>query len=254
MSWLLRERRREEEIMDQPGLAADRHDHALGGLTRLNWFCRSASMVWPALAAFGRRLGTRRLRILDVATGGGDIPVRLWHRARRAGLDWQIDACDCSTVALDHARRRAERTGASVRFFHQDIVQDPPHTDHDAVISSLFLHHLDEDQARALLRWMAGLDNGTNHHGNANGDSRPAAPRLVLVNDLERSLAGFVLAHVATRMLTTSRILQTDGPRSVASAFTRAEARELALKSGLDGVRFQRRWPCRYLLYWSSLA
>jgi hypothetical protein len=76
------------------------------------------------------------------------------------------------------------------------------------------------------------------------------AGRLVLVNDLNRSLTGLVLAHVATRLLTLSSVVHADGPRSVRAAFTPNEVRALAERAGLSGAVVARRWPCRWLLTW----
>src|SRR5205807_92137 len=140
------------------GLSRSEHDRALGGLARINFFSLSAGILWAPLVRLGRELGTRRLRILDLATGAGDGPIRLWRRAARAGLDWQIHGSDRSPVAVEHARRRAGRAGAPVEFFVGDALEGPSLRGYDAVTCSLFLHHLDEDQAVALLRRMAGLD------------------------------------------------------------------------------------------------
>jgi 2-polyprenyl-3-methyl-5-hydroxy-6-metoxy-1,4-benzoquinol methylase len=219
--------------MDQPGLDPCRHFHALRGLARINFWSGSARILWPPLAALARRLHPRRPRVLDLATGGGDVPIRLWRRAHRAGLDLDLEGCDVSPVALVYARACADRAGAPVRFFPLDVVNKPIPHGYDAVVSSLFLHHLDEGQACALLRRMA-----------------EAARHLVLVNDLERSWAGLALAHLATRLLTTSAVVHTDGPRSVARAFTRAEALALAERGGLHGANVSGRWPFRYLLAW----
>jgi SAM-dependent methyltransferase len=224
------------EIMDQPGLDPRRHAHALRGLARINFWSGSARILWPALSGLARRLHPRRPRVLDLASGGGDIPLRLWRRAHRAGLELEVEGCDVSPVALEYARDRAERAGAPVRFFSLDLLRDPIPPGYDAVTCSLFLHHLDEDQARDLLRGMAG-----------------AARQLVLVNDLVRCWAGLALAHLATRLLTTSSVVHTDGPRSVARAFKRAEVRALAEQAGLGGAVVRRCWPFRYLLSWSRL-
>jgi 2-polyprenyl-3-methyl-5-hydroxy-6-metoxy-1,4-benzoquinol methylase len=231
---LLSQRRSVAEIMDEPGLDPRRHAHALRGLARINFWSGSARILWPPLADLARRLSPRRPRVLDLATGGGDVPIRLWRRARRAGLELELEGCDVSEVALAYARDCAERAGAPVRFFELDLLRDPIPLGYDAITCSLFLHHLDEDQACDLLRGMAG-----------------AARHLVLVNDLERCWAGLALAHLATRLLTTSAVVHTDGPRSVARAYKRAEARALAERAGLRGAVVSRRWPFRYLLSWS---
>jgi SAM-dependent methyltransferase len=230
---LMIQRRRRPEIMDQPDLSPPRHLHALRGLARINYLSHSAGILWPALAQLARELSPRSPRILDVATGAGDVPIRLWQRARRAGLDFHLEGCDISPVALEQARARAAQHGATLRFFEYDALNGPALTGYDAVMSSLFLHHLDEAQAIMLLRRMAEM-----------------AGRVVLVNDLERGWTGLVLAHVVTRLVTTSDVVHVDGPRSVEGAFTRAEARAMAERAGLTGAELCWRWPFRWLLTW----
>ncbi len=171
--------------------------------------------------------------MLDVATGGGDVPIRLWHRAQRAGLDVELVGCDRSERALEFARRQADRARASVRFFHWDILQGPPPERFDVVISSLFLHHLEEDQAVQVLRDLARTVDGQ-----------------VLIDDLRRSRLGWCLAQIACRVLTSSPVVHFDGPVSVAGAFTCAEAFDLATRAGLTGATVRRRFPFRFLLTW----
>ncbi len=228
----LSQRRREPEIMDQPDLDQGRHEHALRGLARINFFSAAARALWRPLRALAGGLG-RPLRVLDVATGAGDMPLRLWRLARARGLDWQVEGCDRSPVAVEHARRRAAQAGAGISFFVHDALAGPLPGTPDAVTCSLFLHHLADDEAVDLLRRMAS-----------------SGARLVLVDDLARGLAGLALAHVATRLLTTSRVVHFDGPRSVEAAFTPAEALALASRAGLDGATVTRHWPCRWLLAW----
>src|SRR5437879_6346436 len=105
------QRRRRPEVMDQPGLDAGRHVQALRGLERINRWSGSARILWPPLRAAARATG-RPLRVLDVATGAGDLPVRLWQRARRAGLALEIDGCDVSPRAVAYAAGRAGEAGA----------------------------------------------------------------------------------------------------------------------------------------------
>jgi SAM-dependent methyltransferase len=229
--WPALPRRLRPEIMDQPGLDPGRHCQALRGLGRINLWSGSAGILWPPLAGLARALAPRRVRVLDLATGGGDVPIRLWQRARRAGLPIDIDGCDVSPVAMEHANQAARRAGAEVRFFRADALEDDWPADYDVATCSLFLHHLTEDQAESLLR-------------------RMATARLVLVNDLVRGRAGLLLARVGTRLLTRSPVVHVDGPRSVEGAFAVAEVRGLADRAGLIGAAVERRWPCRLLLTW----
>lgn len=235
MAWALsvRERRRRPEIMDQPGLDAGQHGSALRALERINVVSRSAAILWPAIERLAHERNGKPVEWLDVATGAGDIPIQLARRARRAGIALRIDACDISETALTFARERAQRAGVDVHFFHHDALAAPFPREYDAVASSLFLHHLEAAEATTMLRRMAATTR-----------------RFVLVSDLRRCRTGWWLAWWATRLLTTSRVAQVDGPRSVEGAFTIDEARALAEQAGLAAPTIERRWPCRWLLTW----
>ena len=230
----VRARRREPEIMDQPDLDPGAHVKALCGLERINRWSGSSRILWPSIRRLARQSGTTRLRLLDVATGAGDVPIHLARWVQRAGFPLDIDGCDRSPVALAHARNRASEHKVAVRFFEWDAFHGPLPTGYDIITSSLFLHHLDHAQAVSLLSRMA-----------------EAARRIVLINDLERSRLGLLFAQVGTRILTASPVVHTDGPLSVAAAFTRKELLGLAEQAALGGATVQRRWPFRLLLSWT---
>jgi 2-polyprenyl-3-methyl-5-hydroxy-6-metoxy-1,4-benzoquinol methylase len=229
----LAERCRVAEIMDRPDLAPVLHRQALHGLATLNFLSRSVGILWPRIFILARRLG-RPVRVLDVATGGGDVPLGLWRHAQKAGVEVEITGIDISGCALDVARDRAERAGARMQFAPINVLADELPTDHDVVVCSLFLHHLDEPEARALLSRMAA-----------------AARRMVLVNDLVRGPGGLMLAAVASRLFTRSPVVWTDATRSVRAAFSQSELRELAGAAGMHPIRLRRHWFCRMLLEWS---
>jgi 2-polyprenyl-3-methyl-5-hydroxy-6-metoxy-1,4-benzoquinol methylase len=229
----LRDRHLQAEEMDRPDITESAFAGSLHALERINWLSGSAGILWPAIRDLARENPGQPLRLLDIASGAGDLPIRLWRRACHAGISLEVHGCDRSAHAVRFARERSQAASADVQFSQIDALNDPYPGQYDIVTSSLFLHHLDHGQAVELMRRMAA-----------------AARRLVLVNDLNRSRLGFVLAWLGTRILTRSRVAHVDGPRSVEGAFTPQEALELAQRSGLHGATVARRWPCRYLLKW----
>jgi 2-polyprenyl-3-methyl-5-hydroxy-6-metoxy-1,4-benzoquinol methylase len=229
----LSRRNRQPEIMDQPGLDPAHHAAALIGLRRVNRLSNTAGSLWGELAPLARSR-SQPLRLLDIATGGGDIPIALWQKAKRAGLPIQIEGCDKSPTAIEQARQRAETAGADVRFFSLDVLTDMVPTGYDVATCSLFLHHLDEAEGVELLRRMA------------------AAARVVLVSDLVRCRTGWLMAYLGTRLLTRSPVVHVDGPLSVQAALTPDEALSMAARAGLEGATVRRCWPWRYILRWES--
>jgi SAM-dependent methyltransferase len=228
----LDERNKQPEIMDRPDLPADAHQHALRSLALINWFSGSDAILWTAIKRLALDKRGQRLRVLDVGTGGGDVPIRLQRRARRAGLPIDFVGVDLSPTAIAHAQQKR----GGVEFCVLDARQPLP-DDCDVIISSLFLHHLETDEAIDILRRM-----------------RDAALSAVLVSDLIRSRPGYWLAWLATRILSTSKIVHVDGPRSVEGAFTMPEALAMAERAGLHGATVTWRWPYRYLLQWRRPA
>jgi len=229
----LRERFRVPELMDRPDLARGEHLRALRGLARLNRWSRAGRPYRPVLVAAARRLGGRPVRLLDVATGGGDVPVGLVRWAAARGIELRVTLVDASDRALAVARERAARAGVAVETVQRDVIREGLPGSFDVVTCSLFLHHLSREQAVDALGRMGA-----------------AAGTVMAVSDLRRTHRGLALAWAASRALCGSRVVRTDAVRSVRAAFTIAEARALARAAGLAGCRAVRVWPQRLLLVW----
>lgn len=222
--------------MDQPGLDAQVHHRALAGLGKANSISRIARVVWHSIRkACYPTESNRPLRILDIASGGGDITLGVTRLAARAGIKVEAHGCDMNSTAIAYAQAAARRAGiTNARFFQRDALADPIE-EYDVVMSTLFLHHLAEEDARELLRRMAA-----------------AATRFVVVDDLCRNRLGYFYAWAGVRLLTRSQIVHTDGPLSVRAAFTTDEAAQLAREAGWQNVAIRTHWPERFIMSWKK--
>lgn len=219
------------EIMDDPGLDSQRHEKALASLARINRLSASSRTVWQPIHDLSRRIDkSRPLRILDIATGSGDMPVRLWQRAKRAGIALEIVGVDISDRALGIARQRLS-ADMPIEFRTLDAISEDLPAGFDVVTSSLFLHHLEDAEAERLMGKMA-----------------QCAKRLVVIHDLRRCRRGWWLALLASRTLSSSDVVHTDACLSVQAAFTIDEVRQMANRAAIPGVAIRRRWPLRFVL------
>jgi 2-polyprenyl-3-methyl-5-hydroxy-6-metoxy-1,4-benzoquinol methylase len=233
---IVEHRKLEPELIDDPELDHDQHDEALEGLKRLNLASRCTSVFWSAIQQHAKHITDEPVRVLDVASGGGDIVVALSHKAHRSGQDYQIDGCDFSANAVSYANRIAsERSPLSNQFFCRDVVRDGLPEGYHIIMCSLFLHHLPEQDAVTLLRSMAD-----------------SCQHSILVDDLRRTRLGYVLAWTGCHLLTRSPIVHSDGPQSVRAAFRDDEVEQLAASAGLTQYQLRRHWPQRFLLSWSK--
>lgn len=227
---------RAPELMDDPALDGHEHLAALRALGTINALSLTASTLARAvtrLVSPGRHT-TGPLRVVDVACGGGDVTVAL---ARRLGPAFHVTGIDLSPrAAARAAEHAAKRAVENVSFAVCDVLADGC-PDCDVAVTSLFLHHLDDDTAAATIRTLAR-----------------AATQGGVISDLVRSRRGLLLAHLATRVLTRSRVAQVDGPLSVRAARTLPEYRQLMEHAGLPASRIAATWPERVLITWRQPA
>ena len=224
----LAHRNRQPEVMDDPTLDDASHRQALAGLARINRWTRSGRVFWPSLKQLAQQHA--KLRVLDLATGSGDIPLTLAKLAHRHGVALEIEGCDISDTALSVARKQVP----GCRFFQHDLLKEPIPTGYDVILSSLFLHHLDTPDVVKLLQ-----------------NAKLAQPRMILMSDLVRGPLNLGLVWLASRVLSRSPVVHVDGPLSVRAAFTRAELLQLAHDAGLQTATIRATHPCRMLLQWT---
>lgn len=234
----LKERARRREMMDEPDLDPARHRHALIGLQRLNKWSGSARLLWQPIAELARSTGKQgQISVMDVATGAGDNLIEIARLARRVlgGIDLELAGCDISARAAEYAQANAASAGVDIRVFSLDVLSADLPQEYDVVMCSLFLHHLTTDEAVVLLQRM-----------------KAAARRLVVIVDLRRHRAGYILALAASRLLTRSEVVHVDALRSVRAAFTIPEVDSLMKRAGLDGATVKPCRPFRFTAVWKA--
>ncbi len=208
------------ELLDLPGNSDEEIRASLLDLQRLN---RYFGGVRTVLLHLSRMISNRPeipLTILDIATGGADIPRAICRWARARSLAVIIEAVDWS----DQVLAAAAEWSADFPEIRLRSAQAPPlpHPDRsfDYVISSLFFHHLSEAQGIVLLREMKRI-----------------ARRGLIVNDLLRSRPARFLTAITTHVLSTNRLTRHDGPMSVRRGFRPGELLRMATEAGIGDAR-----------------
>ena len=193
----------------------------LRDLARLN---RGLGGTSASIRALDRLLGDRRgaHTLLDVGTGGADIPLAMLDAAPRRGRNLRITAVDSRGEVLEAARAVDPRLGRASGL--ELLVGDGralPWEDRsfDVVHASLLLHHLEPPEAIAFLKEAGRLA----RHG-------------VIINDLVRARRHWLAARVVLGVSTRNAYTRNDGPLSVRRAYTRVELRALLAAAGLRPV------------------
>jgi SAM-dependent methyltransferase len=166
--------------------------------------------------------GVRDLTVVDVGTGGGETALafaRHGRHGRHGTACWRVIAVDSHPDVLAVTRRRTARD-ASVETLLADARELPlEDASVDIAHASLLLHHLDPQDAVAVLAEMARV-------------SRIG----VVINDLHRGLLPYLVSTTVTLALTRARYTRHDGPVSARRSYTLRELDELLHAAGLMPV------------------
>ena len=194
--------------------AVEEMDRPDADLQRLERTYASFRLVNAAVSGW-RRNYVRYLRplfldrgggtLLDIGSGGGDVPRSLARWARRDGLALEITAVDPDPRAHAFAVALPPLAGLTFRqAFSSDLVAEG--LSYDAVISNHMLHHLNPKELQELL-----------------ADSERLARSISLHSDIERSPWAYALFSAGTLPFFPGSFIRRDGLTSIRRSFTAAE-------------------------------
>ena len=202
------------EMMDRPQPVSVVLARDLKRIRQLNHWFGSYRLV---LSFMRRWIQPRaRMRIVDLATGSGDIPRLLVAHARKIEAQIEIDAIDRQAATLEIARRLSAGY-REISYHEANILEWDCPKRYDMALCSLALHHFSDGDAVKLLQRCRAL-----------------SPKFVLVSDLRR---GFLLqagVHLLTALIFRELMTRFDARLSAERAFSFAEMRGLAVRAGWE--------------------
>ena len=157
-----------------------------------------------------------KLRVVDLATGSGDIPRLIVDYARKIGAKVEIDALDRQPATLEIARRLSADY-PEISYREANILEWNSAESYDIALSTLALHHFSNKDAVRLLRRCCQM-----------------SKRFVLVSDLRRSVSLVAGVYVLTTLIFREPMTHYAARLSAIRAFSFSEMRDLALRAGWE--------------------
>lgn len=118
------------------------------------------------------------LRILDIGSGCGDIPLAVSRWARGQGIPLQFTCLEMAGPAVEIARRNLARAcDPAVHLLQEDVFAHHPAEPYDCAVASMCCHHFGDSQILTLLQRLRGF-----------------VRQSVLINDLRRSRRAYLAA------------------------------------------------------------
>ncbi len=200
------------EMMDRPQQVSAELERDLERIRQLNRWFGSYRLVLGFIRRWIKP--GARLRIVDLATGSGDIPRLIINHSRAIGALVEIDAVDRQSATVDIARELSAGY-PEISYIDADILEWKPAAAHDIALCTLTLHHFSNEDAVKVLRRCSEV-----------------ATKFVLVSDLRRGFFLKVGVYILTAFIFRETMTRYDARLSAARAFSFKEFDKLARQAG----------------------
>src|SRR6266487_4325454 len=201
----------ELELMDRPQPVSAELERDLKNLRQLNrWF--GSHRIVRHFVRYWVKPGDN-MRIVDLATGSGDVPRLIVDYARKIGAEVEIDAIDKQSATLEIARELSVDY-SEIFYSEANVLVWQTAKAYDIVLCSLVLHHFSNEEAVRVLR-----------------RCRELSRKFVLVADLRRGLLATAGVYFLTALIFREPMTRYDARLSAARAFSFAEFIDLARRA-----------------------
>jgi len=202
----------ELEMMDRPQSISTELERDLENIRELNRWFGSYALIAMFLSRWIK--SGARLRVVDLATGSGDIPRLIAEYGRKVGAELRIDALDRQSATLEIAKKLSSNY-PEINFREANILEWESDEPYDLVLCTLALHHFSEEDAVRLLE-----------------RSRKLSRRFVLISDLRRGFFLTAGVFLLTEIMFREPMTKYDARLSAARAFSFSEMNLLAQRAG----------------------
>ena len=218
------------EIMDDFSMKGELLRDTLDKLGKINkWLGGNRVTLNGVAQLLAGKPKDRTYTIIDLGCGHGDILRLVADYGKKHGYKFQLIGVDANKDAIDYATDLSKPYD-NLSFKALDIFSEAfQQLNYDIVLSTLFLHHFNQDEIEQLLRQI----------------SRKAQIGIV-VNDLHRSRMAYGLFRLLGLTISNHMIVQ-DGLTSILRAFKR---KELETISKTLKLKSQIRWKWAFRYQW----
>jgi 2-polyprenyl-3-methyl-5-hydroxy-6-metoxy-1,4-benzoquinol methylase len=215
------------ELMDQPSASESEIIQALQEIELINKKLGGFNVTISALENL--KLSSKKLKIIDLGSGGGDMlrKINLWAIKRK--LETELVGIDFNSVMTKYATQLSTNYNniefKTLNVFDEKLLLQKS----DIVMSTLFCHHFDDDELVQLIIRMNKI-----------------ATKSVIINDLHRHWFAYYAIKFLTSIFSKTYLVKYDAALSVARSLTRIEWENILSKASITNYRIKWMWAWRW--------
>jgi 2-polyprenyl-3-methyl-5-hydroxy-6-metoxy-1,4-benzoquinol methylase len=202
----MRARSFEPELMDMPDADVAKLLKTVRQFSLINrLFSSSRSLLREKIFPLMKKDSTREYSLLDIGAGGCDIAVWIAREARRRSIKLRITVLDSDERILP-VMKGAVKELPEIKIVHMSAFEIERLGMFDFICSNHFMHHLDWQSLAVLLSHI-----------------RRQTRIAFLMNDLRRSIPGFIGYTIFAGLFLHRSFAFYDGRLSIRRGFTKKE-------------------------------
>ena len=169
----------------------------------------------------------RRIRIVDIGCGNGDMLRILADYAKQNQLNFELIGVDANQFTINHAKQLSVNY-QNISYQCEDIFKDEI-ADCDIILCTLTLHHFKDQEIIDLLNRF-----------------KKAASLGMVINDLQRSALAYYLFIGLCFVFGLNHMSKQDGLVSILRGFKKADLQLYSKQLQLKNCSIKWKWAFRY--------
>ena len=230
ISFSNKHRSRQVEIMDNFDFQGSEMQFLLDDLKTVNKYLGGNKITIDGIQKLlAPNVETRKIIILDVGCGDGELLRRCADFGKRRKLNFELIGIDFNENILEFAKNQSKEY-LNIKFLKVDVFSaDNVIPNCDIALCTLFLHHFSNEKILDILNLLLSK-----------------TKIGLVINDLERSKAAFNLFKIASQLFLKTKTARHDGLISVARGFKKQELENIAMKIPYQQSEIYWRWAFRF--------
>lgn len=216
------------EMMDDFAMEGEILRDALDKLASINKLLGGNAITLDGVKKLLNGIGkNRRIRIVDIGCGNGDMLRILADFAKQKQLNFELIGVDANQFTINHAKQLSLNY-TNISYKCEDIFKDEI-ADCDIILCTLTLHHFKDQEIIDLLTRF-----------------KKAASLGMVINDLQRSALAYYLFIGLCFVFGLNHMSKEDGLVSILRGFKRQDLQLYSKQSQLKNCSIKWKWAFRY--------